>query len=384
MVGLVHTPTRASRTRSVSRQTRGNNSDSAGAHNNTQSLDRRVSQRNHPSTRESRSRREINIEKTDSDAQSESVNNRESNVLRHQEIDVIPIYPSGSQEAPADATPEVQPIPAAEPQAAHAVVADVAPQAAEVLPAGGVREDLAAPADPDRHEVQGALDAVRPENPAATRAVTMEEMRNLFRALAAAPIAPPPYAGEDHEDPAVFLRNCEEFFRRQGTEDNQKVVVVGQVLKGEAARWWGSFKNLPIGWAKFKDLVKARFNSDQQVFHPSAQLYGQVQGERETVSLFWEKRCLLARRLLPNATDAEITALLSEGLKGSIKKHLRSPVPTRIEDLIALAVQIEQDEIAEQAASKRPAEVSLMPGLPLAFHCSSKVIKLIVIIKASP
>ena len=87
----------------------------------------------------------------------------------------------------------------------------------------------------------------------------------------------------------------------------------------------------------------------------SAKLYGQLQGEKESTGLFLEQRHLLARRLLPNASEEHIITILLEALRSSTKKLMRSSNFETVEDLIARAVQIEQDEAEERNTGKRNA-----------------------------
>lgn len=90
----------------------------------------------------------------------------------------------------------------------------------------------------------------------------------------------------------------------------------------------------------------------------------QTQGDREEVELFLEWRHLLARRLQPHASEADVVALLVEGLKESIRRHLHSPAPNTVEEFITLAIPIEHDERSEQAAQRRSQSPSVAPTKP--------------------
>lgn len=169
-----------------------------------------------------------------------------------------------------------------------------------------------------------------PKNAPPRIIIDIEELRAIFRTLAGAPMAPPSYSGHDHEDPEVFIRVCEEFFRRQDTSESQEVHTAEKALEGNAEKWWATYKNLPVPWEKFRDLIRTHFNGKQQLMRFNALLFSQVLGDREDVSLFPERRHLLIRRLQPHANETGIVALLGEGVKGSIRRHLRSPAPNNV------------------------------------------------------
>ena len=90
----------------------------------------------------------------------------------------------------------------------------------------------------------------------------------------------------------------------------------------------------------------------------SAKLYGQPQSEKESTELFLEQRHLLARRLLPVATEEQIVAVLLESLRGSIKKLLRGATIENVEDLISKATQIERDELEDRHSNRRAASAN--------------------------
>ena len=114
-------------------------------------------------------------------------------------------------------------------------------------------------------------------------------------------------------------------------------------------------------------MLRNRYASRNVVMRLSAKLYGQPQGEREGAGLFLEQRHLLARRLLPDATEEQLVSVLLESLRGSIKKLLRSSTIDSVEELIARATQIEQDEAEELRYTRRSAStVSSAPAKQVA------------------
>lgn len=64
----------------------------------------------------------------------------------------------------------------------------------------------------------------------------------------------------------------------------------------------------------------------------------------------------MARRLLGNVEGQHIVNVLLEVLRGSLRKHLRAPAPATVDQLITLATQLEQDELAEQGNTRRAAQ----------------------------
>lgn len=80
----------------------------------------------------------------------------------------------------------------------------------------------------------------------------------------------------------------------------------------------------------------------------SAQLYSRTQGEREPAAVFLEQKHLLARRLLPDASEQHLIALMIESLRGSLRKLLRTSTFQSVQDFIARTMQLEQDEADER------------------------------------
>ena len=202
---------------------------------------------------------------------------------------------------------------------------------------------------------QNAEGGLRPENapiPPAPQP-NLDDWRYLLRALVSTNLELPEFAGRDHEDPEVFIRECITSFNVNRTEVHARVRLASRGLKENAAHWWAAYKNLNINWDKFCELLRNRYASQNVLMRLSAKLYGQPQSEKEGTGMFLEQRHLLARRLLPEAPEGKIIAVLLEALRGSIKKLLRSSNFDTVEDLISRAVQIEQDEFEERNANKR-------------------------------
>ena len=184
----------------------------------------------------------------------------------------------------------------------------------------------------------------------------MDDWRHLLHALVRNNLQLPEFAGQDHEDPENFLRECDTSFRATNTEMHMRARLASRALKDDAARWFAVYKNLNLTWEKFCELIRNRFASPTHLMKLSAKLYGQPQTDKEGTSLFLEQRHLLARRIFPDAPEQQIVGLLIETLRPATKKLLRTSVFETVGDLVIRAQQIEQDEIEERNAVRRYAQ----------------------------
>ena len=73
-------------------------------------------------------------------------------------------------------------------------------------------------------------------------------------------------------------------------------------------------------------------------------LYSRKQGEKEPTAVFLQKKYLLARRLCPQNTEAELVSTVLETLKPSIKRVIRAADPRTFTELMDRATQAEADE----------------------------------------
>ena len=200
-------------------------------------------------------------------------------------------------------------------------------------------------------------------NPPVAPQPNIEDWRHLLRTLVGQNLDLPEFSGKDYEDPNVFIRGCVDSFEVNRIEAHSRVRLAARCLKDDAARWWVIYKNMNLSWAKFCELLRNRYASQSLMMKLSAKLYGQQQTDKESTGLFLEQRHLLARRLLPNATEEQIIAVLLEALRGSTKKLLRSSNFDTVEELITRAIQIEQDEAEERNSGRRIAPTLAQPAL---------------------
>lgn len=104
--------------------------------------------------------------------------------------------------------------------------------------------------------------------------------------------------------------------------------MVTKALTEKASKWYKVCKNLSLPWAKFCNLFIHHFAEVSMFEKLNIKLYAVKQEEKEAPGVFLQKKHLLALRLLPQATEDEVVALLLEALKPFIKKVLRATMIT--------------------------------------------------------
>lgn len=65
----------------------------------------------------------------------------------------------------------------------------------------------------------------------------------------------PEFHGMDFENPVRFLEEMEEYFAAIRAPVNIQTFLAGRSLKGEALRWWETYKNLAVTWDRFRELL---------------------------------------------------------------------------------------------------------------------------------
>ena len=74
----------------------------------------------------------------------------------------------------------------------------------------------------------------------------MDDWRHFLRALVRNNLQLPEFAGQDHEDPENFLRECEQGFNATNTEMHMRARLASRALKEDAARWFAVYKSLSL------------------------------------------------------------------------------------------------------------------------------------------
>lgn len=174
--------------------------------------------------------------------------------------------------------------------------------------------------------------------------LSFESWLSLIRAFQAPPPPFPEFSGLDHEDPQKFLVNCERYFSQAQTDENQKTQLLVKGFRGEAQKWWNLFKDLSLSWVDFKDSFNRKYCSPTALMRLQASLYSQKQGDREPVAIFLQQKYLLSQRLVPSMAQPDLTILLMESLKPTLRRLVRPTAPKSFSELMEASILAEQDE----------------------------------------
>ncbi|XP_033218211.1 activity-regulated cytoskeleton-associated protein-like [Belonocnema kinseyi] len=120
--------------------------------------------------------------------------------------------------------------------------------------------------------------------------------------------------------------------------------MVGKGLKGRAEKWWAQYKGLSLPWDQFKERLTNRFAGRLAKMQLQSALFSLKQGDKEAVGSFLQRKYLLAKRLRPEMAEGQLTSLLLELIKPTLKMLVRASLPTTFAELFEHAVQAEQDE----------------------------------------
>ena len=98
----------------------------------------------------------------------------------------------------------------------------------------------------------------------------------------------PEFSGRDHEDPNLFIQECEDIFYIHRIELHMRTRFASRALKDDAARWWAVYRNLALSSEKLSELLRGRYASQSVLMRLCAKLYGQQQTGKESAALFLE------------------------------------------------------------------------------------------------
>lgn len=191
---------------------------------------------------------------------------------------------------------------------------------------------------------------------------------------------PPPFKGEDTEDPREFLQACERYFQQAKCTDKELLKVVSDSLQGKAAQWWRPFASLPLSWVDFSERFLRRFDGPEVRASLTAQLYGQKQGPKENSEIFLLRKLQLFRRLQPSESPSTFIPVLIELLKPSIRPYLRMAIPNNTEELVTKAAYLEKDLEEHSSSLTRETKTTpreappplLEPQLPKCRYCPGR------------
>ncbi|CAB0040091.1 unnamed protein product [Trichogramma brassicae] len=199
------------------------------------------------------------------------------------------------------------------------------------------------------------------------------------RALVAHQPSLPEYHGLDYEDPNQYLTKCEEYCTALQIPEGQRVAALQKGLKDAADKWWQCYKPMGLTYARFAELLRARFDSQSTKSSLVAKLYGTAQGEKENVGTFLQRKYMLYLRLRPNEDEATKVSTLRELLRPSIRKSLRAHTLANFAELLTHAQEIENDENDERQqpkAKNKESETKEPPKgekrLPRCWYCPER------------
>ncbi|XP_033223263.1 uncharacterized protein LOC117176952 [Belonocnema kinseyi] len=185
--------------------------------------------------------------------------------------------------------------------------------------------------------------------------ISAPDLLSFIRAFQSQAPPIPDYSGKDHEEPRKFLANCERYFIQAHTDPTQWTRMVDKSLKGEAQTWWTTFKGLSFSWAEFQEQLLARFDSVTKRMQLHTALYSRRQAERESVAVFLQEQYLLAQRICPAVSNKQLTTLLLDLVRPTIRRLVRARNPTTFTMLLEFATQAERDE-ADCTPKREPAK----------------------------
>ena len=168
----------------------------------------------------------------------------------------------------------------------------------------------------------------------------------------------PTYGGLDHENPETYIVGCQAFFTAHNVPADYQVPVATRGLRGDAEKWWQPYRFLPFTFARYCELLRARFNNASILGRLQSDLYSRKQGEKESVTKFLQEKYLFFQRINPNTQEATMITTVLELIRPTIRKSLRDRTYDDYSALLSLAIKIEADDEEEQRVKARAAKSS--------------------------
>jgi hypothetical protein len=143
----------------------------------------------------------------------------------------------------------------------------------------------------------------------------------------------PRFNGE--EDPTSWVCRAEQFFRFQGTQEEDKAALASFHLEGEAQLWFQILlrEGREIGWTEFKEGVFARFGPTQ-FYDPFGELT-KLQQEGSIRDYQAKFESLLSK--IGNLSQSQQVSCFVSGLREEIKADVTAGRPLTLSSAIGLA-----------------------------------------------
>ena len=115
------------------------------------------------------------------------------------------------------------------------------------------------------------------------------------------------FAGLEHESPAEFLEDMEQWFaRNQIWDERERIYQTGLRLSGAAAQWYQMQKVYLRTFWEFADKLMKKFDGFDKQIELRMELMTRAQKDGESVESFILKKRALFHRLHPEGDEGDL------------------------------------------------------------------------------
>ena len=182
----------------------------------------------------------------------------------------------------------------------------------------------------------------------------------------------PVFNGYPHEDPGKYLDVCADRLNRR-PKDTWKDSIAPK-LQGDAAKWWTESKDFLGSFEEFRRSFLRKFADPLLLQDLHQDLVHRREGAKERTEAFVCRKRLLAKRLMPGATEREIVDLCVGLLRRDMYRHFVDRRPRNTNDLIDVATVYERvDDVRDETPRQRPSapKCRYCPGYHYHANCPS-------------
>lgn len=152
------------------------------------------------------------------------------------------------------------------------------------------------------------------------------------------------FAGNEYEDPKLFIRSHEDYFEQNGiNDDREKIQLITDQLRSNARRWYEPYKYLITSYETFVERFLEKFDSTTIVTQVMTTLYGTKQATEEPAGVFITRKSSLFQRVDPHKPETQKIHIILDQLRPELKSRLRGQKIYTIEELVNVANQVEAD-----------------------------------------